>query len=153
MLRGTHLPKAAQQCILQDIFIRVNTLIVDGRFPVCDAHQSSLIVALTVEKQAKFLRTQARARRNQPVPVSDITDLFLDRVAWMAVRDETWDILGELLPHLPEKYREVIDLRLLDKSFAEIAEILGISENLANQRHFRAVEKLRAVYSRRLQAA
>jgi RNA polymerase sigma factor (sigma-70 family) len=153
MLRGSHLPKPAQECIQQDVFIRVNTLLTAGRFPLDEAHQNSLVVALVVEKQAKYLRTQARARKNQPEPISDILNLKLDRFVWVDGRDETWDVLEELIPCLPEKYREVVDLRLQDKTFAEIAVILGISENLANVRHFRAVEKLREANNRRLQTA
>ncbi len=54
-------------------------------------------------------------------------------------RRAVWDALAEL----PESDREVLMLRYIEQlPFAEIATILGITENTARVRHYRALQKV-----------
>lgn len=57
--------------------------------------------------------------------------------------------VDDVLSHLPElspAYREIITLRYIDGlEIAEIAELLGVSENVVSVRIFRALAKLRAL--------
>lgn len=153
MIRGTHLPKGDQEAVQQHVFIEIFRLIERGRWPEKLSHQENLVTRLVTCAIAKHHQEVSRSRRNRPASISDITDVSLDHIAAEKPQDDPWETLDELLPTLPEKYREVVELRLKDKPFAEIAEILGISENLANVRHFRAIEKLREANQRRLKSA
>ena len=153
MIRGTHLPREDQDAINQHVLIDLNTLIESHRWPEAISPQENLVTRLVTCATSKHHKEVGRSRRNRPTSISDITDVSLDHIAWDATEDNPWDTLDEILPTLPEKYREVVELRLQDKPFAEIAQILGISENLANVRHFRAVEKLREANIRRLRSA
>jgi RNA polymerase sigma-70 factor (ECF subfamily) len=56
---------------------------------------------------------------------------------------ETAEAIGRALARLPDDYRQVIVLRNQeDRSFEEIAALLGRSENAARKLWFRAIERL-----------
>jgi RNA polymerase sigma-70 factor (ECF subfamily) len=58
--------------------------------------------------------------------------------------DETRDQLEEKLKQLPEKFAEVIVMKIWgDRTFAEIGEILGISQNTAASRYRYGLESLK----------
>ena len=58
--------------------------------------------------------------------------------------DETRDQLEEKLKQLPEKFAEVIVMKIWgERTFAEIGEILGISQNTAASRYRYGLEALR----------
>jgi hypothetical protein len=66
----------------------------------------------------------------------------------------TWDNvaphLDELVERLPSRHRTIIMLRFYEqKSFTEIAELIGITEDAARKRVSRSVEALRGMLSRR----
>ncbi|WP_435011127.1 sigma-70 family RNA polymerase sigma factor [Tundrisphaera lichenicola] len=62
------------------------------------------------------------------------------------IREETHRQLLEALDRLSEADRQVLVLRYLgDLGFAEIASTLGITENAAKVRHFRALVRVREV--------
>jgi RNA polymerase sigma factor (sigma-70 family) len=155
LVRGRHIPSVAQELVRQEIWIAINTAITVGTFPTLPAHRDNYVISVVVSKRAGYFRSKKRAEQRKKIFVlaSDVAELSLDREVWDPHRDESWEVLSDLLPSLPVKYREIVDLRLQDKSFAEISSILGISENLANVRHFRAIEKLREAHSRRLAVA
>lgn len=153
MARGTTLPHQDQEAIVQEVFLAINSSIKRGTFPLATSDQENVVTRICVDKTSDLHRMRGRKKRQGEVLVTDVTKLSLERVAWDDQRDDSWETLAEILPCLPEKYREVVDMRLQDLSFAAIGERLGITENLANVRYFRAVEKLREENSRRLAAA
>lgn len=153
MVRGTHLPISHQEMVIQQVYIDINALIQQTKWPEKLSHQENLVTRIITCCTARHHKELTRCRRNRPVPVTDLKGYFLDREVWDKDQDGAWDTLEELLPTLPEKYREIVDLRLQNKSYAEVGQALGISESSAKVRHFRAVEKLREANSRRLKTA
>ena len=63
--------------------------------------------------------------------------------------DETREMLKEGLQELPEKFSEVIVLKVWgEKTFAEIGQDLGISQNTAASRYRYGLEGLRRILGR-----
>ena len=56
---------------------------------------------------------------------------------------ELSDYLHDAIQRLTSEQREVIELKMQGLSWPEIATKLGINENAAHQRHFRAIRELR----------
>lgn len=93
-----------------------------------------------------------RSNRNQTVEIKE-----KDAIDLMTVFDEENEHeikLAALLSGmeaLSEKHQRLIELRFFDKqSFAEIGGILNISPGNAKIRTYRALEKLRAIVSKRM---
>lgn len=93
------------------------------------------------------LRDDARHERRQPIATSDAFD---DRIGMEQAKTsrsrnpEIGLIVSEAISALPLTQREVIVLnRYWGMSYAEIGEVLGISENAVKQRAFQAMQKLR----------
>lgn len=64
------------------------------------------------------------------------------------VNDERMRIIDELINKLPEKQRTIIQLRDIEgKSYKEMAEILGVSEEQIKVNLFRARQKVRTGYT------
>jgi len=85
-------------------------------------------------------RKRARASRPAPEPGAPAES---PEVALL--RTEERERLGKAIAGLPDDYREVVSLRAAeDLSFAEIAQVLGISEGACRVRFHRAKERLRA---------
>src|SRR5690349_19805955 len=71
-----------------------------------------------------------------------------------AVRAEVQGRVRAVLEQLGERDREVLVLRYLEQlSTREVAEVLGITEGAVKVRHFRALERLRAVLGDALQGS
>ena len=51
--------------------------------------------------------------------------------------------IGQLLRKLTKKQREVVELRLRNYSFYEISQELDIKENVAKNRYFQAIKRLK----------
>jgi RNA polymerase sigma-70 factor (ECF subfamily) len=61
-----------------------------------------------------------------------------------AARQQGGAALRDALSKLAPKDRRILELRYFDqRSFAEVASILGVSEGAAKVRHFRALERIR----------
>jgi hypothetical protein len=85
-----------------------------------------------------------RAREHEAVTMHEITSA--PSVAWEQLRP----LLDESVGQLKEADRDAIVLRFFEgKSHEEIGKILGLSENSANKRIERALDKLREYFSRR----
>lgn len=69
----------------------------------------------------------------------------------LASAQERADILREALEALPEKYRDVVRLRLMEElTMREVAERVGIGLTTANERFFRGSELYQLELERRL---
>jgi RNA polymerase sigma-70 factor (ECF subfamily) len=103
----------------------------------------------------RHVKAQARAvGREQPgglvLPDGSVARLA-DRLAASGtspsqrlLRDELRQRLREALARLAANDREVLVMYYLEGlSFAEIADILGVTEGAAKTRHFRALERIR----------
>lgn len=95
----------------------------------------------TVRQSLNFLRSEHRRQiREQSVFTMNELDRTNDAPAWQRAAPE----LDEALLRLPPREREVLMLRYFeDKTLAGVAGALGISEDAAQKRVARALEKLR----------
>jgi RNA polymerase sigma factor (sigma-70 family) len=67
-----------------------------------------------------------------------------------AASSETEELLDDAIAHLGECDRNALLLRFFrGRSLREVGEVLGVSEDAARQRVFRAIEKLRSYFSSR----
>ncbi len=108
-----------------------------------------------IQFHRRHLRAQKRAvTREEPLdlPLPDESAMQLaDRLAASGttpsqrlLRDEQGRRLREVLGRLRPNDREVLVMCYLEElNFGEIAAVLGISENAAKVRHFRALERVR----------
>lgn len=61
--------------------------------------------------------------------------------------EELYNLLLRLIPELPEEDIQMIEMRFFEKrSFREIGEILGITENNAKVKGHRTIEKLKRLF-------
>jgi RNA polymerase sigma-70 factor (ECF subfamily) len=96
-------------------------------------------------------RTVCLERPESPDPLDGSNFLLIDRLAASGTsptgnyrREELRLRVRTALKALGEADREVLILRYLeDLPFAEVAIVLGITENAAKVRHFRALERMR----------
>ena len=64
------------------------------------------------------------------------------------MREELRSRMRTALTRLPASYRDVLVMRQLERlSTSEIAAALGIAEGTVKSRHFRALERMRALLS------
>jgi RNA polymerase sigma-70 factor (ECF subfamily) len=76
---------------------------------------------------------------------------WLDRPGTDQKRCEVVDLLEVALSHLPESQRQAVVLKIYrEKTFREIAQVLGISLNTAASRYRYGMERLRALLKERL---
>lgn len=73
----------------------------------------------------------------------DITDHTADPANIISEKDETEYLVGLLSSGLSKFEKQVVDLRLLDKSYSQIAEMLGCSEKAVDNAMQRIRKKMR----------
>ena len=92
-------------------------------------------------------RDDRRKRREDNVTADAETEQYEAFHPWFesdTSDDETRSQLEERLKELPEKFSEVITMKIWgERTFAEIGEILGISQNTAASRYRYALEALK----------
>jgi RNA polymerase sigma-70 factor (ECF subfamily) len=87
-------------------------------------------------KKSRIISLDERSLRN----ISDEND---------AINPELITALKKALMYLSEDELELIELRFFEeRSFSEVADILEITENNAKVKTYRAIDKLRGVYTR-----
>ena len=91
---------------------------------------------------------QVRATRRQPVPVPDVPEPStgtLDPPVSADGQDELWKLVREL----PSKQRTAVALRyVLDAPHADIASVMGTSEEAARRNVHEGLKRLRTEYKR-----
>jgi RNA polymerase sigma factor (sigma-70 family) len=99
---------------------------------------------------AHALRAAARRRSIEQKAARMRTEVISSSESDDNLRSEAERILDAAIAHLGERDRNAVLLRFFQQqSLREVGEALGISENAAKQRVFRAVEKLRAYFGTR----
>jgi RNA polymerase sigma factor (sigma-70 family) len=128
---------AEAEDLLQEGFIKVFS----------DLHQFRGEGALGGWIRQVVLRTALqylRKRMKEATVVSD--DQIPDSLAMATLPDEDWDVrhIVHLLQHLPEGYRTVFNLYVIEEySHKEIAEMLHITESTSKTQLFKAKAHLR----------
>jgi RNA polymerase sigma factor (sigma-70 family) len=81
-----------------------------------------------------------RARGRRAIPVPDAAEFAGAAPATKLADDELWSSVARL----PDKQRTAVSLRfLIDSSYAEIADVMGISEEAARRNVHEALKRLR----------
>jgi RNA polymerase sigma factor (sigma-70 family) len=88
---------------------------------------------------------QVRARARRPVPVGDVPEQTAPEPASYNGQDDLWRLVREL----PPKQRTAIALRyVFDAAHADIASVMGTSEDAARRNVFEGLKRLRTEYQR-----
>jgi RNA polymerase sigma factor (sigma-70 family) len=90
-----------------------------------------------------------RARRRQAVPVADVPERAVDGSGTDAFPADGEDELWSLVRALPTKQRTALALRyVFDAAHAEIASVMGTSEEAARSNVHEGLKRLRTEYQR-----
>lgn len=88
---------------------------------------------------------QVRARARRPVPVGDVPESAAHQQASVNGQDDLW----RLVRALPPKQRTAIALRyVFDAAHADIASVMGTSEDAARRNVHEGLKRLRTEYQR-----
>jgi RNA polymerase sigma-70 factor, ECF subfamily len=134
--------------VFQDALVKLVEKIRSGEFVGGQqAWQPYLYTAIRRLAIDLSRREDRRKRREDSVSADDETEQYEAFHPWFESDnsdDETRSQLEEHLKELPEKFAEVINLKIWgERTFAEIGEILGISQNTAASRYRYGLEALK----------
>ncbi|MBO4524911.1 MAG: sigma-70 family RNA polymerase sigma factor [Ruminococcus sp.] len=138
---------AAAEDAVQEAFVRIIEKI--NKISEAKCHKTKRLCVIIVKRIAIDM-LRKRAVREKDVAPDLLGEEFADDTATLALEEveERYD-LKQAIAKLPERYREVLLLRYRDEySFAEMAQILGISEDNARKLISRACAKLRVTLTR-----
>ena len=127
----------------QDAFVNVLGRLQHDERPVLDF--SSYLFAAARNESYALMRRRSRAQPTEDVPdrAASQPDLETDPERALLLRDSQ-EAVRQANSQLPPRHREVLALReVAGRSYDEIGEIMGISENAAAQLIFRARGKLK----------
>jgi RNA polymerase sigma factor (sigma-70 family) len=127
--------------ILQDAVITAYAEVERGRYE----RRDGVPFAAYVKGIARNKIREARRRAQRLVPLDDAADYEDDGVPPEAAaeRQEQRDSLRTGLSHLPPDRRQVLEGYLRGHSTAEIAQVLGMSEESVRQHKSRGLRSLR----------
>jgi RNA polymerase sigma factor (sigma-70 family) len=139
MVRDPQMAKDVTQCVFITLAQNAGKLIDR---PVL----SGWLHRTTQNLAAKAVRTEVRRRqREQEAAIMNSSDLESDSL-WQAMAP----LLDDGLRELPTKDRDALFLRFFEhKTAGQVADQLGLSEEAAQKRIHRAIERLRAFFVKR----
>lgn len=134
--------------IFQDALVKLVEKVRSGEFVGGqDAWQPYLYTAIRRLAIDLSRRDDRRRRREDNVTADAETEQYEAFHPWFESEtsdDETRSQLEESLKELPEKFSEVITMKIWgERTFAEIGETLGISQNTAASRYRYGLEALK----------
>lgn len=118
--------------VLQESFIKIFTSLDSFKYRG-EGSLKAWIVKITLNETLKFVRNNSRL----PIDSIDDKDTNITDGDSMETEDIPTDVLHQFIRELPDGYRTVFNLYVIDdKSHKEIAQLLGIKENTsASQLH------------------
>lgn len=118
--------------VLQESFIKIFTSLDRFRYRG-EGSLKAWMAKITLNETLKFVRNNSRL----PIDSIDDKDMNIADVDSMETEDIPTDVLHQFIRELPDGYRTVFNLYVIDdKSHKEIAQLLGIKENTsASQLH------------------
>lgn len=136
--------RAEAEDIVQDTMIRVW-----NRREEWSQLESIEAFCLTVCRNLAIDRSQLKEAQNEELnETNGDTQLDASDPYSRFVHDEQMDLIHRLISQLPEKQRTVMQLRDIEgKSYKEIADILGISEEQVKVNLFRARQRIKQQYT------
>ena len=118
--------------VLQESFIKIFTSLDSFKYRG-EGALKAWMAKITLNETLKFVRNNSRL----PIDSIDDKDINIADGDSMETEDIPTDVLHQLIRELPDGYRTVFNLYVIDdKSHKEIAQLLGIKENTsASQLH------------------
>lgn len=118
--------------VLQESFIKIFTFLDSFKYRG-EGALKAWMAKITLNETLKFVRNNSRL----PIDSIDDKDMNIADGDCMETEDIPIDVLHQLIRELPDGYRTVFNLYVIDdKSHKEIAQLLGIKENTsASQLH------------------
>lgn len=118
--------------VLQESFIKIFTSLDSFKYRG-EGSLKAWITKITLNETLKFVRNNSRL----PIDSIDDKDMNIADGDSMETEDIPTDVLHQFIRELPDGYRTVFNLYVIDdKSHKEIAQLLGIKENTsASQLH------------------
>lgn len=118
--------------VLQESFIKIFTSLDSFKYRG-EGALKAWIAKITLNETLKFVRNNSRL----PIDSIDDKDINIADGDSMETEDIPTDVLHQFIRELPDGYRTVFNLYVIDdKSHKEIAQLLGIKENTsASQLH------------------
>lgn len=118
--------------VLQESFIKIFTSLDSFNYRG-EGSLKAWMAKITLNETLKFVRNNSRL----PIDSIDDKDMNIADGDSMETEDIPTDVLHQLIRELPDGYRTVFNLYVIDdKSHKEIAQLLGIKENTsASQLH------------------
>lgn len=118
--------------VLQESFIKIFTSLDSFKYRG-EGALKAWMAKITLYETLKFVRNNSRL----PIDSIDDKDMNIADGDSMETEDIPTDVLHQLIRELPDGYRTVFNLYVIDdKSHKEIAQLLGIKENTsASQLH------------------
>ncbi len=124
--------------VVQDVFMAV----VRSRESLGDVRDLTAYMFTALHRAASRCALR-RARAIQVSPTA--ADEAIAPVEYVATDNTEWHRLQQAIGLLPDKQREVITLKIDGElTFAQIAQIMGVSVSTAASRYHYALEKLKA---------
>lgn len=118
--------------VLQESFIKIFTSLDSFKYRG-EGSLKTWMAKITLNETLKFVRNNSRL----PIDSIDDKDMNIADGDRMETEDIPTDVLHQFIRELPDGYRTVFNLYVIDdKSHKEIAQLLGIKENTsASQLH------------------
>ena len=118
--------------VLQESFIKIFTSLDSFKYRG-EGSLKAWMTKITLNETLKFVRNNSRL----PIDSIDDKDMNIADGDSMETEDIPTDVLHQFIRELPDGYRTVFNLYVIDdKSHKEIAQLLGIKENTsASQLH------------------
>lgn len=140
-VRSPQLAEEIAQSVFSDLSRNANKLCTTGGSPVLTAW----LYAVTRRTAIDFIRKESRRQLREQIAV-EMNDMNATANDWMQIEP----LLDDAMAALDETDRSAILLRYFEnKNLREVGEALGASEDAAQKRVSRAVERLREFFSKR----
>lgn len=135
--------RAEAEDVVQDTMLRVW-----GRRDEWEGMESVEAYCLTVCRNLAIDRSQLKESQNEELTESNANTPDSADPYSLCVRNEQMALIHHLISGLPEKQRTILQLRDVEgKSYKEIADIVGVSEEQVKVNLFRARQKIKQQYT------
>lgn len=135
--------RAEAEDVVQDTMLRVW-----GRRDEWEGMESVEAYCLTVCRNLAIDRSQLKESQNEELTESNANTPDSADPYSLCVRNEQMALIHRLISGLPEKQRTILQLRDVEgKSYKEIVDIVGVSEEQVKVNLFRARQKIKQQYT------